>query len=113
MSKLTEAPVEEAPNFYEDVEEVSQEELAETANLADNYALDDPVRMYLKEIGKVDLLDPDEEIELAKRMKEGDEEARMRPCRRKPSSGCQYSEALCWAAVCSFWISFRKEILDC
>lgn len=73
-----EAPAEEAPNFYEDVEEVSQEELAETATMADNYALDDPVRMYLKEIGKVDLLDPDEEIELAKRMKEGDESARMR-----------------------------------
>ena len=73
-----EAPAEESPNFYEDVEEVSQEELAETAAMADNYALDDPVRMYLKEIGKVDLLDPDEEIELAKRMKEGDEAARMR-----------------------------------
>ena len=73
-----EAPVEEAPAFYEDVEEVSQEELAETTAMAENYALDDPVRMYLKEIGKVDLLDPDEEIELAKRMKDGDEEARMR-----------------------------------
>ena len=47
----------------EDVEEVTQKELDETASMADNYALDDPVRMYLKEIGKVDLLDSDEEID--------------------------------------------------
>ena len=40
--------------------------------------MDDPVRMYLKEIGKVDLLSPDEEIELAKRMLEGDEAAKKR-----------------------------------
>ena len=38
--------------------------------------VDDPVRMYLKEIGKVKLLSADEEIELAKRMEEGDEEAK-------------------------------------
>ncbi len=40
--------------------------------------IDDHVRMYLKEIGKVDLLSPDEEMELAKRMAEGDEVARKR-----------------------------------
>ncbi len=40
--------------------------------------LDDPVKMYLKDIGKVPLLSADEEIELAKRMQEGDEEAKKR-----------------------------------
>ncbi len=38
--------------------------------------MDDPVRMYLKEIGKVDLLDAEEEVELAQRIEEGDEEAK-------------------------------------
>lgn len=42
--------------------------------------VDDPVRMYLKEIGKVPLLTADEEIELAKRMEEGDETAKKRLC---------------------------------
>jgi RNA polymerase primary sigma factor len=40
--------------------------------------IDDPVRMYLKEIGKVPLLSADEEIELAQRMGEGDEDAKRR-----------------------------------
>jgi len=40
-------------------------------------SIDDPVRMYLKEIGKVDLLTADEEVELAKRMEQGDEWAKQ------------------------------------
>ena len=40
--------------------------------------IDDPVRMYLKEIGKVDLLSAEEEVELAKRMEQGDMEAKRR-----------------------------------
>ena len=50
------------------------------ASIPKSIAVDDPVRMYLKEIGKVPLLTADEEIELAKRMEKGDEEAKKRLC---------------------------------
>ncbi len=47
-------------------------------SVPEGVALDDPVRMYLKEIGKVDLLTAEEEVELAKRMEMGDMEAKQR-----------------------------------
>ena len=50
------------------------------ASIPKGIAVDDPVRMYLKEIGKVPLLTAEEEIELAKRMEKGDEEAKKRLC---------------------------------
>ena len=66
------APAESEEEFSEDaVEEVTKEELEDTESLAEGFAIDDPVRMYLKEIGKVDLLTPDEEVELAKKMQAG------------------------------------------
>lgn len=50
----------------------------ELEKLMNQANIDDPVKMYLKDIGKVPLLSPEEEIELAKRMAEGDEEAKHR-----------------------------------
>ena len=47
-------------------------------SVPDSVSIEDPVRMYLKEIGKVPLLSADEEIELAQRMEEGDEEAKKK-----------------------------------
>jgi len=61
-----------------DIEEVTEEEINETEALVDTFSTDDPVRMYLKEIGKVPLLTPDEEVALAIEMSEGSESAKHR-----------------------------------
>ena len=62
----------------DDIEEITEDELNSTDALAETFSIDDPVRMYLKEIGKVNLLTPEEEVELARRMAEGDKEAGKR-----------------------------------
>lgn len=61
---------------FTDVEEDGEENI--DISVPEGISIDDPVRMYLKEIGKVPLLMGDEEIELAKRMEKGDEEAKKR-----------------------------------
>ena len=59
-----------------DEEEVDMEKI--DLSVPEGVSIEDPVRMYLKEIGKVPLLSADEEIELAKRMSDGDEDAKKR-----------------------------------
>ena len=59
-----------------DLVDLDEEDLVDPVDLAAEYSLDDPVRMYLKEIGQVKLLSADEEVELAKRVAEGDQEAK-------------------------------------
>ena len=70
--------IESLDEDFSNVEEIPEEELNNPMALMEGIAIDDPVRMYLKEIGKVNLLSSDEEIELAKRMLEGDEAAKQR-----------------------------------
>ena len=55
---------------------LDEEDLVDPVDLAAEYSLDDPVRMYLKEIGQVKLLSAEEEVELAKKVAEGDQKAK-------------------------------------
>ena len=57
----------------EAMEEISEEEMVDPNAMVDSFGTDDPVRMYLKEIGKVNLLSSDEEIELAQAMAAGND----------------------------------------
>ena len=59
-----------------DLAAIEEEDLIDPVDLAAEYNLDDPVRMYLKEIGQVKLLSAEEEVELAKRVAEGDQYAK-------------------------------------
>ena len=55
-----------------EIEDLPEEEIVDPNTLVDSFGIDDPVRMYLKEIGKVNLLTPDEEVQLAQDMGAGD-----------------------------------------
>ena len=63
-------------NFIDD--DTEEVEIIDDADILEGVSLEDPVRMYLKEIGKVPLLSAEREIELAQRMEEGDEAAKKK-----------------------------------
>ena len=69
-------PVEKIEQIYDTFDALGIQIVGAELELAAEYNLDDPVRMYLKEIGQVRLLSADEEIELAKKVSEGDKAAK-------------------------------------
>lgn len=76
----------------DDIDE-SPEEVEEML-LQEGVTIDDPVRMYLKDIGKVPLLSADKELELAYKMSLGDEEAKKQLGRSQSSSGRQHRKTV-------------------
>ncbi|MBI2247453.1 MAG: sigma-70 family RNA polymerase sigma factor, partial [Armatimonadetes bacterium] len=81
IDRVYQVLLEQGIDVVEDAEEAkpkAKDKDEEESPVAGGVAIDDPVRMYLKEIGKVSLLSQEQEVDLSQRMEKGDEEAKRR-----------------------------------
>ena len=78
-------------------------EIIDDVDVLEGVSTEDPVRMYLKEIGNVPLLSTEEEIELAKKVEQGDEEAKKKLTEANLRLVVSIAKNM-WAAVCRSWI---------
>ena len=90
-----------------DLAGLEEEILVDPVDLAAEFNLDDPVRMYLKEIGQIPLLSADEEVELAKLVSEGDQKAKNKLTEANLRLVVSIERSIP-AADCISWILFRR-----
>ena len=112
--ELLSKPEEMLPS-EEDLELIEEEKIIDTEDLSENMSLNDPVRMYLKEIGKIPLLTLEEEHKLAVRMAEGDEEAQKKMTEANLRLGkFDYTKGYKFSTYATWWIrqAISRAIAD-